>query len=386
MRTTKLLALATGGLLLLAAAAPVAHAGAIANDLIWVKGKDTPIPGVVIAESIEGIKLAGGPGWPITSVVRIDYFDAPDAFKKGLDSRQQTAYPAAIKSFESALRNPTKAREFWLNPACRYYIALSYLDDGTDLAAAEAKFKEFLELHKDSRYAPDAILGLGRTLAAQKKYDAAIAQFKKLLDLGEGKAGWDDWLATAYLWQSQTYLDADQAENALRASKRVLDILADPRHDLATQARKIQAKVLLKQNEPDKAVTLLKAIIKDIAPRVAEEVEKGGAEVRMQRTEAQCYNSLGDAYLALHAKGKKEEDLREALLAFMWTVVLYPRSELEAERAEALYKAAECFRKLKQGARATDLNNELAEKYPNSPYARLLGAGKATPSRKEADK
>lgn len=369
--------LAAGSLLALLAAASGLWAGTITGgDVIHRKSGGDPIRGVIVAESVDGIQLSGGAVTiPILGVASIDYYDRPEAFRLGNDRRQQGLYQEAVKYYETAAKTPN-VREFWIKPACLYYAGMCLLEEGTDLAAAGAKFQELLDQFPKSRYRYDALLALGRVHLAAKKHDQAIAQFKKLAEELATRNGWEEWLGTAYLWQGYTYLDADKPELAQQAAKKALDVAPDPKSDLAIQARKIQAMVLLKQGEPEKAIKLLDELIRSIAARVAEEIDRGGTEVRWQRTEAQCYNSLGQAYLKLNAKSKKEEDLRQALLAFLWTVVLYPRAQFAAEHEEALYYAADCFEKLKQKARATELRNELSTTYPDSPYNRAP-AGKA---------
>lgn len=371
------LAPAIAALLFLAASAPEALAATITGGDVIHRRTGDPIRGTISGESIDGIQLgAGQVTIPIAGVVSIDYFDRPEAFRLGMDRRQQGLYAEAARYFDTAARTPN-VREFWLKPACLYLAGLSLLDEGADLAAAEAKFRELLEQHPKSRYRYDALLALGRIQLNQRKFDAAIAQFKKLADELAGRSGWEEMLGNAHLWQGYTYLDADKPELAQQAAKRALDVALDPKGDLAVQARMVQALVFLKQTEPEKAIKLLDELIRSVAARVAEEIERGGAEVRWQRTEAQCYNNLGQAYLKLNAKTKKQEDLRQALLAFLWTVVLYPRTQFAAEHEEALFHAAECFEKLGQKARATELRNELSERYPDSPYNRSAGGTKA---------
>jgi tetratricopeptide (TPR) repeat protein len=148
----------------------------------------------------------------------------------------------------------------------------------------------------------------------------------------------------------------------------------------------VEATALLQQNETEKAVAELNTLIKQIAPRVAEEIERPDTTARMQRTEAQCHNALGQALLKLYAKSKKEEDLRAALQAFLWTVVLYPRAQFVPEHMEAIYFASQCFLKLNQKNRAMELQGELNERYPENPYTRMPGAGKAGAPRKEIEK
>jgi len=382
---TRPLALAAWGLLLLAAS-PAALAGAAAApDRILVKGAKDPQFHAVTDENIDEVKM-GNASIRVSAIVQIDYSDAPEAYRRGHDNRQQRIYGEAIKYFTNAMNNPL-ARKFWLLPACSYHIALCYLDQGTDMATAEARFTEYLQKFPNSRWVPDALLGLGKALLATKKHDAALARFRELVKLAEAKGeGWEERAAAGHLWQARVFLEADKPDEALRNVKRVADTIADPKNDLVIQANTVKAMIFLKQDKLKEAIDLLRQLLRDIAPSVAAEVEAGGAETRMQRTEAQCYNILGHAYLKRFADTKQAADLSEALLAFLWTVVLYPREQFNDERAEALFYAAQCFEKRKETRRATELLNELQERYPDSPFNRTPGAGKAGAPRKETDK
>ncbi|HUT36190.1 MAG TPA: tetratricopeptide repeat protein [Planctomycetota bacterium] len=376
---------ASGLLLLLLLAAPAARAGTVTGtDAIHRKTGD-PIRGIITAESIDGIEIGNQVTIPIIAAVQIDYYDAPDAYKRGHDRRAQGIYPEAVRYFETAPKL-ANVRKFWIEPACLYYAGLCLLEEGTDLAAGEAKFRELLQAHPKSRFVPDGLVGLGRVHFTARRWDPALAQFKKLAELAAQRNGWEEWLAIASLWIARTYLEADRPDEAMRSARKVLDLLPDPKHDLVIQAKTVQGMVLLRQGEPEKAVALLRDLIKAIAPRVAEEIDRGDPVARMQRTESQCYNALGQAYLKLYAKSKKDEDLRQALLAFLWTVVLYPRAQFVTEHMEALHFASQCFLKLNQKARAMELQSELMEKYPDNPYNRVPGAGKAGAPRKETEK
>jgi TolA-binding protein len=383
----KPLALAACGLLLLAAGAPTALAGAaLAPDRVVLKGVKDPQFHTITDETIDEIKMGEKASIRMSAIVSIDYSDAPEAYRRGHDNRQQRIYGEAIKYFTGAMNNPL-ARKFWLLPACSYHVALCYLEQGTDMAAAEAKFSEYLQKYPNSRWVPNALLGLGRVLLASKKHDAALARFRELVKLAETKGeGWEEWAANGCLWQARVYLEADKPTEALTNVRKVADTIADPKNELVIQANTVKAMIFLKQDKLKEAIDLLRQLLRDIAPSVAAEVEAGGAEARMQRTEAQCYNILGHAYLKRFATGKKDEDLNEALLAFLWTVVLYPREQFDAERSEALAYAAQCFEKRKETRRATELLNELQEKYPDSPFNRTPGAGKAGAPRKETEK
>ena len=381
------LARTASGLLLLLLAAPAAWAGTITGtDAIYRKSGGDPIRGVITGESMDGIQIGNQVTIPIIGVAKIDYYDAPEAYKRGHDRRAQGIYGEAIKYFESAPKS-ANVRKFWIEPASLYYAGLCYIEEGNDLAAAQAKFHELLQAYPQSRWAPDAMLGLGRALYVAKKWDAALAQFANLAKLVAPKTGWEEWLAVAALWQGRTYLESKRLDEAMKSIKKVLSVVSDPKNDLYIQAKTVEAMALLEQNETEKAVAELDKLIKLIAPRVADEIEHPETgTARMQRTEAQCHNALGQALLKLYAKSKKEEDLRASLLAFLWTVVLYPRAQFVPEHMEALHFASQCFLKLNQKNRASELNSELIRLYPENPYTRVPGAEKAGAPRKETEK
>ena len=387
-----LLLVAVGFLVLAVAAAPRAEAAAAAGftDKITVRGARELAVGAIVSESMDEIKLADGRAFATMTVTNIDYSDAPQAFRVATDRRLQTVYPEAIRYYEAAGRNP-QVRQLWAGPACLYYVALCHLEQGEDLAAAEAKFRELLEKFPKTRFRFDALLGLGRVQYEAARYEAAIAQFTTLAKEAAA-ASWEDWQYMAYIWQARSLLEqgeknAAKYDEALAVVKRVIALgpASQKFGDLVIQAKTIEAMVLVRKGEYKQAIEKLNVLIKEISPFVAGEVDKN-ADVRMQRTEAQCYNALGQAQLKQYGVLKSEEDLRRALLAYLWTVVLYPRPAFAAEHAEALSQAASCFDRLKQGTRATELKNELLEKYPESPYARALTQGKAGTSKKETGK
>ena len=250
------------------------------------------------------------------------------------------------------------------------------------MAAAEARFKELLDKHPKTRFLPDAYLGLGRVQFVAKKYDAALAQFDKLASLAVVKH-WDEWLYVSLLWKSRTFLEQKNYPEALKTVKKVVDSADPQRHgDIVVEARTVEATIYVRTSRYDRAAELLRGLIKSVGQKVAVEIERGGD--RMQRTEAQCYNALGQCYLKQAEKTKKELDYREAVLAFLWTVVLH--QQRPAEHAEALYHAAICFDKLDQRRRATELRNELADKHPDSPYARMVQSPGAAAAKKESAK
>jgi len=372
------------GLLAALLAGRAALAGAA--DQVFQKGAEKPLVVYITSETYDEIKTTGGgPSFNPMGIDHIVYGDRPQAFHEGEEMRKQGRYEEAIRYYEAALRTPpTMTRHELLDPACYYSIALCLLEDGSDLAAAEAKFKELLEKSPKTRLYPDALFGLGRVMVRAKKYDAAVAQFEKLIKIAVEKS-WEEWTYQGYLGKAQALLELEKYKDALAAANKT----ADARYtDIRIQGESIKAQIYVRQGEYAQAAKLLRELVDKLAPEVAREIERNTGS-RMQRTEAQCYNALGHCYLKQGTKNKSDknksdDDIREAALSFLWTVVLHQRQP--AEHAEALFYAAECFTKLKDNSRATELRNELTEKYPDSPYSRQIRPATEAPAKKESAK
>jgi len=372
----------TAGLLLAAAVGPAAWGAAGKVDRIYLKNKAEPVEAEIADDTIDGVTTTSRLSFPVVGVARIDYYDRPHAYIEGDTHRKQGRYEEAIRFYESAARSQVP-RKFWLEPTCLYYIALCHLEQGDDLDKAEATFTELLQKHPKTRFWPNAVLGLGRVQFARKNHAGALAQFDKLAAEAAGR-DWEEWLYRSYLWRARVLLEQKNYEAALQAVRKIVDSPAQEKYaDIVIQARTVEATIHVRRGDYAKAQSLLRDLIKQIGPAVAKEIGRGAGE-RMQITEAQCYNALGECYLKQAAKSNKADDYREAVLAFLWTVLLYQR--LPAEHAEALFYSAECFEKLGQRDRATELRNELVEKYPDNPLARQIGSPKSAASKKESEK
>jgi tetratricopeptide (TPR) repeat protein len=364
------------GLLLASLVVSAATAGT-AMDKIWLKGAKEPQIVRVTGESVDGTQLK----FSIAGILRVEYGDAPFSFKEAHQHREQGRYEEAIRLYEAALRSKLVAddRRFWLEPNCLYYIALCRLEEGGDIKAAEAAFAKLLSAHPKTRFLPDATLGLGRVQFDQQKYTDAMKRFDELARVAAEK-NWEGWLYRAYLWKSRCLRELKRYDDAIGLiSKIVGGAKGEKFEDIYVEARVEEAILHMARGKHDKAVDLLRGLIKRIAAAVADEVQKG-ADTRVQRIEARCFNTLGQCYLAMAKstsdKKKAEGYLREAQLSFLWTVVLYQR--LPVEHAEALFYGAECFEKLDQRPRATELRNELIQRYPDTPFARKVRPAKAS--------
>jgi len=345
--------------ILLAVCASGALAGATLSDRVYVKGQAEPTISQVTQDNIDGVKLARGPGFPASGVDRIEYADAPAAYRSAVLHQQQGRFEEAIQLYKNALRSTT-ARKFWLGQYCRYNIAQCYLEMGALDPAAKA-FKELLDTDKKTRFQPNAMLAAGRVEFERDAYPAAVAKFDELA----GK-GWEEWKHRANLWKSKALLADKKYSEALRAAQGVVSGASRTKYPgIIVRARAVEALVRVDKGDYAEGEKLLKKLIDDIAPKVAAE-RSGGAETAMQRIEAQSKNALGQCFLKKALRTKKPDDYRAARLAFLWTVVLY--SNFHEERAEALYYGAKTFEKLGDKDRAKELTTELAEQYPEAKF------------------
>jgi tetratricopeptide (TPR) repeat protein len=338
---------------------PGARAGAHYRDKIFQRGRTEPIFAHITADTIKEIKTRSRAVFSPMGIVRIEYSGAPQSYRDAESYRRTGRFDDAVTSYQTTLRNPgPRERQFWVLPHCRFYTAECYLELD-DLRNAEAAYNELLTRHPDTRFKPDATLGLGRVYFEGKKYRDAFRRFEALEKFA-GETSWTAWLYEAYVWKARTLRMQKRYREALTQVRKVL--VADPRkyERVITQARTEEALIYVADEEYDKAVTLLNKHLDRMSSSVAKEINQGGS-TRRQRMEAQCKNALGHCYLKRAEKTKKNEDTWEALIAFLWNVTMHPNLP---ERAEAVKNAADCFEKLGQAKRATELRDELAGKRP----------------------
>lgn len=339
--------------LLAALAASSARAAAIYRDEVWQRGADKPIIAYIVKDTIDEIKTADGAVFNPMGIERVAYGGAPQSYRDAESYRKTGRLDDAIASYQTALRNLPADRKFWIEPHCRFYIAECYLEL-EDLKKAEDAYNDLLAKHKDTRFKPNAFLGLGRVKFEAGDHAAAYRRFDDLERFAKGKS-WTVWLYEAWVWKARALRMQKRYDEALGYARKVI-AAADPRkyEDLIVQARTEEALTYVGKKQYDEGIARLNKLLDRISGYVDDPNPVTAA--RMRRMEAQCKNALGHCYLARHKQSKKKEDIQEALIAFLWNVTLHPNLP---ERIEALQNAADCFEKLGQKSRASELRGEL---------------------------
>jgi tetratricopeptide (TPR) repeat protein len=214
-----------------------------------------------------------------------------------------------------------------------------------EVAPAIAAARAFLTGEKSSFHLPQAIQLLGDLLAANGDFAAARTEYARLANAKTPYYITLSALLVGQAWQGEgEYAKAVEQFDAVLAS-RERGPLVDP---LKTTA------------QLDRAVSQAAAGAgDDAAAAIAEVIAKTDAEDAASL--ARAYNALGDCYL-------KAGDKQGALFAFLHVDLLY--DDAPDAHAKALHELVALWRADGHDTRAQEAAAELADKYPNSRWAK----------------
>lgn len=214
-----------------------------------------------------------------------------------------------------------------------------------DLAEATAGMRAFMAARKTSFHVPQAIQIVGDLLAAAGDYAGARKEYEKL-----AKAKSNYFKLLSALLVGRTWQAEGKDAEALAEFDKVLagadrGPLIDGLKASATLERAVSQAAGGKGEEAAEAIA---AIIAKTDP------EDGKGLAR-------AYNALGDCYL-------KAGDKQGALFAFLHVDLLY--DDAADAHAKALHELVALWRDAGRDNRAQEAEKELAEKYPNSRWAK----------------
>jgi TolA-binding protein len=158
------------------------------------------------------------------------------------------------------------------------------------------------------------------------------------------------WDQTAGSYLAKAYLDANNAAKALDTCKKIIAV------DKAAGY------------SGDLAPTYWQALIKNNQSSTLDQMLAKAASSGDRFASGSALIARGDSIIA---KDDTPAGAKKALVdGYLRVVLLYNDEEVGSRiRPEALYKAAQCFEKLGQTARASDHRNELKSRYAASPWA-----------------
>jgi tetratricopeptide (TPR) repeat protein len=222
---------------------------------------------------------------------------------------------------------------------------LALAGQGTPEAAA-TEVRAFMARRNKSFHVPQAIELLGDLLAAGGQYANARTEYAKLQKARSPYFALKSSLLLGRAWQAEgDHANALAEFDKVLASKETSPLL-EPLRLAATLDRAVSQAA---GGKVDESAAAIGAIIAKADPEDAKLL-------------ARAYNALGDCYL-------KSGDPRAALFAFLHVDLLY-RQDADAH-AKALHELVGLWKTAGRDTRSQEAAQELAEKYPNSRWAKL---------------
>ena len=233
-----------------------------------------------------------------------------------------------------------------------YYRALAAarlaLAGSGDIAAAGPQMREFVQKNPSSYHLLDATEVLGDLFTALARHDLAQQQYEAV----ERGAPWNDTKMRARIAKGYALRAQGKSDDALKEFDAALALAGDEKTPIVEAQRQAatlgKAVCLADSKQYDEAVKMVEAVIAAADPEQAE-------------LHARAYNTLGTCF-------RKAGKTKEAQLAFLHVDVLYPT--VPQAHAEALHNLAELWPTAGNPQRATQAQETLKSRYPNSQWAK----------------
>lgn len=289
------------------------------------------VESTIASEDIESISLAGEPS---------ELTAARNAVQTG---RPQEALESLAKlSADGTRRDEVSAEIEFYTVLAKSQLALA---GGGALDAAVAELRAFMARRNKSFHIPQSIELLGDLLVASGQYANARAEYAKLAKARSPYYEMNSALLVGRAWQAE----GDHAKALVEFDKV-----------LASTDRTPLIEPLIVAATLDRAVSQAAGgKVDESTAAIGEIIAKAGPEDA--KLQARAYNALGDCYL-------KSGNPRAALFAFLHVDLLY-HQDAEAH-AKALHELVDLWKTAGQATRSQEAAQQLAEKYPNSRWAK----------------
>ncbi len=349
--------------LLLAALALAASPAQQSKDRVFLK-KGMPVEGTVQKDTYREVVVSGAGGTQTLkadNVLRIEYGDAPPAFRGALVALEGDKWSDALNSlrsaeelFNSKERTITKPRAAWFLPYLAYYRGLCLLQLGRS-ADAILQFDKIRKEYKESRFLPES-------------YELTL----------------------------QAYRERGDVEAMNKFEKEIDDAPSEIRNELKARAKRQRAELLYDKNKYAEARVLFEEIARSSDPEIATEGMIGvirclAGTKDAGALEAYCKKVLQTArqpailLIASNALGDAAFEKKEYAGArdhFVNSVVRFnpgrTASGIEREHERALYQLARCYEAMMKASKddskddlarmCSSAYRELSIEYPSGRY------------------
>ncbi len=351
------------------AAALLASPIARADEIHFVDGKP-PVTGVTVTtETIEKVEykkkgVNQAQFFAADKVKLVNYERPGDDFEAAVKAEADADFENAANLFKAAAND--ESRRLGLKARAMFEAGSCQRKAGQDAEALKT-LDELIATMADSRYVPMALAEKGTTLYEAGKDDEAKRVFTQLKADSAAKKYGEFWSRTAEL--NLLLLQEVTDLNGAFAGYQALVAATEANYPtISSQAKLRIGRVLVKNGKFDEAKAFFQAII-DNRQTLSREVVAG------------AYNGLGNALIgaAVAAGGDRvasEKGYQDALFTFLRVVAQY--EDVPQEQPEALYFAAQCFKKVKgedNAQRATRCLNRVVNEYPGTTWAEKAKGG-----------
>ena len=351
----------------LAAVLLASMAGNAAGDIIRMKSGGATISGTVTDETYEAVSYTSA---SVEGRVRqcdvesIEWGDRSPDFIAAERARSNGEYEEAIGRYERAMKAP-RARKFYVEPTCTYYIGLCHLQmNKTD--KAEEAFRKLIADHPKARFIPHAHIALGDVQLAQQRWDKAIESYSAVANAMDATVGrptfCEDLYYEAKVKMTEALVGKKEYDKAIKDLDALIRDVERSNPDVALAAQRLKASALVQSGKTDEGLKIFRDIIAKSIAEMAGAVS--AREIRLSTIVAQCYNGIGDA---IQAAGKPKDALLEYL-----RVVTVLSSGVGDQYPRSLIGAVRCFDALGQKDRAKELLGELKLDYASFPGVQSL--------------
>jgi tetratricopeptide (TPR) repeat protein len=292
---------------------------------------------------------------PANDIASVDWNDAPSIMKLGKGDENNGKFDAALDKFAKAaeeLKSGSELVRTDLEFLVARVTARIALTDPSKQDEAAARLTAFLKSHANSFRFYEAQQWLGQVYLARGDHSAARAAFEVL-----SEAPWSDYRLLSKVNLGRVLMSSNQLEEAVKAFDEAIAAAGNSAADMSRkyEAMVAKARALVAQNRHAEALAPLNEVLDHAPPE----------ETALK---AEAYVLQG---ACLQATNKS----KEAVLAYLHVDVLFARES--AFHAEALYHLARLWKAVQYPDRALEAQAKLEGMYPNSEWAKKLGAGGA---------
>ena len=318
---------------------------ALAQEDVYVRGKEKPLKGKVTAEGPKGVTVGLKDtvlAEDIVDVVydvqpisaKLAYAQAAKVEKDSLDPNNEPnrkkLIAEAMKKFEEVHAAVSEKDFKAARRHLEYKIAMLRVrqtrEDGEDAKKAISALQDFSKKHTAGWQIGSVVSTLGDLLIEQKDYDAAEAAYRSLAAV-EGLP--EETKQDAELSAIQVKISAGKHAEA-KAALQKLQASLPKNSKFAARARVTEAACLAEENQLDAASKIVRDIIKESTDRDVKAV---------------AHNTLGYCYF-------KQGQMKEARWEFLWVDVVYNQDRFQ--HAKALFHLWKIFADLGEAERAQE--------------------------------